>query len=133
MHAVGLVGAEKRLLYFEQGALCVIDIDAGQPRQPVALSAGDGLQAKATVTIALGRLPGQVMLQEGHTVTAPVGPEGDLCIGAPVARESQISTSRPGIAIGLRIGVFLPGIVILVGLKAPDIASGFLIEVAALE
>ena len=133
MHAVGLVGAEKRLLYFEQSALCVIDIDAGQPRQPVALSAGEGLQAKATVTIALGRLPGQVMLQEGHTVTAPVGPEGDLCIGAPVARESQISTSRPRISIGLRIGVFLPGIVILVGLKAPDIASGFLIEVAALE
>ena len=54
-------------------------------------------------------------------------------MGAPVARESQISTSRPGIAIGLRIGVFLPGIVILVGLKAPDIASSFLIEVATLE
>ena len=73
------------------------------------------------------------MLQEGHTVTAPVGPEGDLCVGAQVARESQISTSRPGIAIGLRIRVFLPGIVILVGLKAPDIASSFLIEVATLE
>ena len=132
MHAVGLIRAKKRLLYFEQGALCVIDIDARQPRQSVALSAGDGLQAEATVTIALGRLPGQVVLQEGHAVTAPVWSKGDLCISAPVSSESQIPTSRPGIAIGLRVGVFLAGVVILVGLKALDIARGFLIEIAAL-
>ena len=111
----------------------MIDIDSGKPRQPFALSASGGLQTETAMSITLGRLPGQIMLQEGHAVTAPVGAERDLSVRAPIATEAEVTASRPGITIGLRVGIFLTSIVIFVGLKAPDIASGFLIEVAALE
>ena len=111
----------------------MIDIDSGNPRQPIALPASGGLQTETAMTITLGRLPGQIMLQEGHAVTAPVGAERDLCVGAPITSEAKVTASCPGIAIGLGVGIFLAGIIIFIGLKATDVPSGFLIEIAALE
>ena len=47
--------------------------------------------------------------------------------------EPQVASSRPDITVGLGVGVFLTSIVIFVGLKATDVPSSFLIQIAALQ
>ena len=85
------------------------------------------------MAIGFRRFPGEIVLQKGHIVTAPVRSDSKFCVLSPAAAEAQVAPTRQCVTVSLWVWVFFPRIVVLISLEATNVPCGFLIEVVALQ
>ena len=133
MYAHRLVGAELFILGLFQGGVGVFQVDAVYPAQGAGVGVHRGAQPEAVVGVFLHRLPRQEMLQELHVVGAQVGCDRECIVVIQRQTRRAVQAHRPGIAVGIRIGIAFAQVAVAVGLVARYIAGGILFQVGGVQ